>query len=149
MVAFHSRYPQQLYRATLDVPFPLPFWLSQSWWHSVHTLSIHTHNIAHKNKNGVRLQENVYRINKPNSPELHHWHWIRLLPHWGLYSLNSYRKNPLSLEAARLDVIMTASFWNLASYLGSAAAEVPVKLHSDWKSSNPDLAASRLYEILW
>ena len=33
-------------------------------------------------------------------------------------------------------------------HLGSAAAEVPVKFQSDWKSLNPNLAASRLYEIL-
>ena len=32
--------------------------------------------------------------------------------------------------------------------LGSAAAEVPVKFQSDWKSLNPNLAASRLREIL-
>ena len=33
-------------------------------------------------------------------------------------------------------------------HLGSAAAEVPVKLHSDWKSLIPNLAASRLHEVL-
>ena len=31
---------------------------------------------------------------------------------------------------------------------GSVAAEVPVKFQSDWKSLNPNLAASRLHEIL-
>ena len=30
----------------------------------------------------------------------------------------------------------------------SAAAEVPAKFQSDWKSLNPNLAASRLHEIL-
>ena len=33
-------------------------------------------------------------------------------------------------------------------YFGSAAAEVPVKFQSNWKSLNPNLAASRLHEIL-
>ena len=33
-------------------------------------------------------------------------------------------------------------------HLGSAAAEVPVKFQSDWKNLNPNLAASRLREIL-
>ena len=32
--------------------------------------------------------------------------------------------------------------------LGSTAAEVPLKFQSDWKSLNPNLAASRLREIL-
>ena len=33
-------------------------------------------------------------------------------------------------------------------HLGSTAAEVPVKFQSDWKCLNPNLAASRLHEIL-
>ena len=33
-------------------------------------------------------------------------------------------------------------------HLGSAAAEGPVKFQSDWKSLNPNLATSRLHEIL-
>ena len=33
-------------------------------------------------------------------------------------------------------------------YLGSVAADVPVKFQSNWKSLNPNLAASRLHEIL-
>ena len=33
-------------------------------------------------------------------------------------------------------------------HLGSAAAEVPAKFQSDWESLNPNLAASRLREIL-
>ena len=60
----------------------------------------------------------------------------------------SYRQTPLSLEAARLDVIMIVSFWKLR-HLGSAAAEIPVKFQSDWKSLNTNIAASRLNEILW
>ena len=32
-------------------------------------------------------------------------------------------------------------------HLGRAAAEVPVKFQSDWKSLNPNLAASRLHEM--
>ena len=62
-----------------------------------------------------------------------------------LYSLSgktSYRQISWSLEAARLNVAMAVSLWNLA------AAEVPAKFQSDWKSLNPNLAASRLHEIL-
>ena len=33
-------------------------------------------------------------------------------------------------------------------HLGSVAAEVPVKFQSNWKSLNPNLATSRLHEIL-
>ena len=33
-------------------------------------------------------------------------------------------------------------------HLGSAAANVPVKLQSDWRSLTPNLAVSRLHEIL-
>ena len=33
-------------------------------------------------------------------------------------------------------------------HLGSAAADMPVKFQSDWNSLNPNLAASRLHEIL-
>ena len=33
-------------------------------------------------------------------------------------------------------------------HLGSAAAEVPVKFQSDWKSLNPNPVAERLHEIL-
>ena len=36
----------------------------------------------------------------------------------------------------------------LDRHLGSGAAEGPVKFQSDWKSLNPNLATSRLYEIL-
>ena len=62
----------------------------------------------------------------------------------GLYSLSgktSYRQISWSLEAARLDVAMVVSLWNLT---GTSAA----KFQSDWKSLNPNLAASRLHEIL-
>ena len=34
-------------------------------------------------------------------------------------------------------------------HLDSAAAEVPVRFQSDWKSLNPNLAATRPHEILW
>ena len=54
----------------------------------------------------------------------------------GLYSLSgktSYRQISRSLEAARL---------------GVGAAEVPVKFQSDGTSLNPNLAVSRLREIL-
>ena len=66
----------------------------------------------------------------------------------GLYSLSgktSYRQIAWSLEATRLDDAMIVSLWNLT---GTAAAEVPAKFQSDWKSLNPNLAASRLHEIL-
>ena len=33
-------------------------------------------------------------------------------------------------------------------HLGSTAADVPVKFQGDWQSRNPNLAASRLHEIL-
>ena len=65
----------------------------------------------------------------------------------GLYSLNgttSYHKTSWSLEAARWDVAMLLSFWNLTDI--SAA---PAKFQSDQKSLNQNLAASRLHEILW
>ena len=64
----------------------------------------------------------------------------------GLYSLSSktsYRQISWSLGAARLDVIMIVSPWNL-----TGAAEVPVKFQSDWKSQNPNLGASRLHDIM-
>ena len=67
----------------------------------------------------------------------------------GLYSLScktSYRQISWSLEAARLGVIIIVALWN-RRHLGSAAADVPVKFQSDWKSLNPNLAASRLHEI--
>ena len=46
-----------------------------------------------------------------------------------------------SLQAARLYVIMVIS-------ISSGAAEVSVNHQSHWKSSNPNLAASRLRQIL-
>ena len=67
----------------------------------------------------------------------------------GLYSLSgktSYRQISWSLEAARLDVSMVVSLWNLTG--NSTAAEVPANFQSDWKSLNSNLAASRLHEIL-
>ena len=67
--------------------------------------------------------------------------------HLGLYSLSSktaYRQISRSLEAAKLGVIMIVSLWNLSS----GAAELPVKFQSDGTSLNPNLAASRLREIL-
>ena len=69
----------------------------------------------------------------------------------GQYSLSCktyYRQISWILEAARL-------FYNdhialkCDRHLGSAAAEMPVKFQSDWKSLNPNLATSSLHEILW
>ena len=54
----------------------------------------------------------------------------------GLYSISgktSYRQISWSLEAARLDVAMVVSLWNLTG--------IPAKFQSDWKSLNPNLAA--------
>ena len=67
----------------------------------------------------------------------------------GLYSQRirmSYRKISWSREAARLDVVMIVSLWDLIS-IWAAATEVPVKIRSEWKILNPNLAASSLYEI--
>ena len=74
-----------------------------------------------------------------------------IVQHQGLYSLSgkpSYRQISWRLEAARLDVIMICTVLKFDRHLGSAAAEVPVKFQSDWESFNPNLAASRLGEIL-
>ena len=65
--------------------------------------------------------------------------------HVGLYSLSgrsSHRKIVLSLETTRLGVILVVSLWNVT------AAEVPIKFQSDWKSLNPNFAATRRQEIL-
>ena len=64
----------------------------------------------------------------------------------GPYSLSGKTFNcqiSWSLEAARFDVIMIVSLSN--SWI--AAAELPVKFQSDWKSLSLNLAASRLREI--
>ena len=42
-------------------------------------------------------------------------------------------------------MIYRSKIWQASRH----AAEVPVKFQSDWKNLNPNLAASRLYEILW
>ena len=59
---------------------------------------------------------------------------------WGaspcLYLLSgktSYRQISQSLKAARLQVIMSVSLWNLTG-ISSAAAEVPVKFQNYWKT---------------
>ena len=52
----------------------------------------------------------------------------------GLYSLSgktSYRQISWSLKAARLDVAMVVSLWNLT---GTSAAVVPAKFQNIWKS---------------
>ena len=61
-----------------------------------------------------------------------------------LYSLSgqtSYRQISWIPEAVRLDVQMIALQFD--GHLGSSAAEVPVKFQNDWRSINPNLAASR------
>ena len=72
------------------------------------------------------------------------------LGHYSLSGRTSYCKILWSLEAARLDVKIIASLWNLKfdRHLGSAVADVPVEFQSDWKSLNPNLVASRFHDIL-
>ena len=64
----------------------------------------------------------------------------------GMYSLSgkpSYRQISLSLEAARLDVIMSVSLWFFCDrHLGRAVSDVFVKFQNDWKSLKPNLVAS-------
>ena len=69
-----------------------------------------------------------------------------------LYSLSgkaSYRQISRSLEAARFGCFNGRLAMQFDRHLSSGAAEVPVKFQSDWKSLNPNLAASILREILW
>ena len=67
----------------------------------------------------------------------------------GLYSLSgktSYRQISWNLEAARLDGRCNGRIaLKFDRHLGSSVAEVPAKFQSDWKSLNPNLAASRLH----
>ena len=77
------------------------------------------------------------------------WLWSHRNEHrLPISSQASFRVISLSLEATRLGVLMIESLWKFDRHLGSAAAEVHVKLQSDWRSLNPNLAASRLHEIL-
>ena len=65
----------------------------------------------------------------------------------GLYWLSgktSYHQISWSLEAARSD---HGNDDHVALTL-DRNLEIPVKLHSDWKSLNPNLAAPKLQEIL-
>ena len=71
-----------------------------------------------------------------------------LLDHDPLRSKTLYLQISLSLEVAILDVIIILLFRHLDRHLGSAAAEVPAKFQSDWKSLNPNLGASSLHEFL-
>ena len=64
----------------------------------------------------------------------------------GFYSLSGktyYWQISWSLEAARFDVVMIVSLWNLTGISEALA----VKFQSDWNSLNPNLAASILHEI--
>ena len=70
----------------------------------------------------------------------------------GLYSLSgktSYRKiqNLVKSRSREIGCYNDRIALKFDRHLGSAAAEVPVKFQSDWKSPNPNLAASRLHEI--
>ena len=63
-------------------------------------------------------------------------HYSRLTSSQGPYSLSgrkSYRKISWSLEAARLNIKIII---------------MSVKFQSDWKSINPNIVTSELYEIL-
>ena len=69
----------------------------------------------------------------------------------GLCSLNrrtSYRKISWSLEAARLDIIMIVSLWNLTGMSAALLSRCMLNFRAIGKSSNRNLAASRLREIL-
>ena len=76
-------------------------------------------------------------------------------PVWdqGQYSISgktSYHQVSWNLEAPIFDIIMIISLWNLTGIFGgSAAADVPVKFQSDWKSLNPNLMAPILHKFLW
>ena len=66
----------------------------------------------------------------------------------GLYSLSGkicYGKISWSAEAVIFDDRIALK---LRRHLNSAAANVPDKLQSDWKSMNTNRAASKLHEIL-
>ena len=68
----------------------------------------------------------------------------------GLYSLSgkkSYRKISWSLEAARFGFKLFAIALKFGRYLGSAAAEVPVKCQTDTTIATSNLVASTLHEI--
>ena len=69
----------------------------------------------------------------------------------GLNSLSgkaSYRQISWSLEAARLDVAMVVSLWNLTGTSAAALPRYQPNFRAIGKSLNPNLAASRLHEIL-
>ena len=71
---------------------------------------------------------------------------------WGLFSLSgktSYRKNLVKSRSSEIGCCNGRIALKFDRHLGSSAAEVPVKFQSGWKSLNPNLAASRLHEILW
>ena len=67
-----------------------------------------------------------------------------------LYSLSgkmSYRQISWSLEAAILG-INGRIVLKFCKYFGISATEAPVKFQSDWKSINPNHAATKPHEIL-
>ena len=68
-----------------------------------------------------------------------------------LYSLSgrtTYRQISWSLEAARLDVIMIVSLWNLTDISAALLLKCLSNIRAIEKSLNPNLAASRRREIL-
>ena len=69
----------------------------------------------------------------------------------GLYPLSgktSHSQISLSPEAVRLCVRMISFALQFDRFHVFAAAEGPVKFQSDWRSLNPNLADSKLHEIL-
>ena len=93
-----------------------------------------------------------------------HWltvHWNLFIPILGIYSLSgktSYRRVNRCPGSVRTNLVRPQSGeigcynYRIAlkfdRHFNSATAALPVKFQSVWKSLNPNLAASRLHEIL-
>ena len=56
--------------------------------------------------------------------------------------------NPVKSRSREIECYNDRFAMKFDRHLGSAAAVLPVKFQSDWKSLNPNLPASRLREIL-
>ena len=86
--------------------------------------------------------------------QLNRWYLITCVSihpnHLGLYWLSgmtSYPQISWSLEAARLDVIMIVSLWNLTAISAALLPRCLSNFRAIGKSLNPNLAASKLREI--
>ena len=121
---------------------------SYMWWHLAH-LSIKTYIFTPEQKSPFTvplhsgsshlcfrpLQLTFFKATEAN--QSHIWNRTDVLPQ----DLVKSRSHEIGCCNYRIAI----KFYR---HLGSAAAEVPVKFQSDWKSVNPNLAASRLHEIL-